>query len=166
MLPKSIELENLRQEIEEVDNESGSLSDYLDRGRPNEQQKEEAQANSAKHQSQSEQLRAQFHALITSVRASEPQAIEEWVQWHQNVCQRIIAEPVHDRRKVTRQFVAKDTLNQWDKVRRGEQEIVAINRVFLSDYFREAQKTFGERGDDWWKFWKWDVLGTLRNKHE
>ena len=145
MHPQSIELEKFRQKIEKIEYEIGSLSDYLDLGKPNEKQKQTTQAAIAKLGTQSQELSAQFHDLIVSIRASEPKAIEQWVQWHQGVCERIIAEPVHNRKSSTRQFVARGTLNQWFQVLRGEKEIVLINWSFLPDYIKHAKEFFQNR---------------------
>ena len=142
MLPKSIELEKFRQKIDKLEEEIGSLSDYLDLGKPSEQRKKQAEADIAKLRIENEKLRAEFHDMLVAVRESELQAIEQWVQWHLNVCERIIAEPVHDAHTRTRQYVARETLNQWNKVKRGEQDVVLINWSFLKDYLKTARESF------------------------
>jgi hypothetical protein len=58
---------------------------------------------------------------------------------------------------VTRRNVAKSTLQEWEKVRTGEQDYVRINWHFLKDYKESARKlgkNFKSDDKSWWQFWK------------
>ena len=57
MLPEVIELEKLRQEIAKVEFANGDLADYLDRGRPNEQQEQQTLKQMEQNKKRSEELR-------------------------------------------------------------------------------------------------------------
>ena len=141
-------LEELRQKIEKVENESGSTSDYLDRGNPNPSQQKAALEAMKKLDEEAKALKTQLQALIAN---SPREALEEWVNFHAAILNRIIAEPVKDAHSRTRVFVAKQTLENWEKVRRGELDYVGINWHFLKDYKEEVSQT-GE--GKWWQFWK------------
>ena len=77
MLKETIELESLRQKIEDAEYEWGSQSDYIDRGKPNEQQKKQAQQIIARMMAKSKELKAKLHDMIVLVRRENPQAFED-----------------------------------------------------------------------------------------
>jgi hypothetical protein len=163
MLAETIQLETLRQKIEDAEYEAGDRSDYLDRGKPNPSQAKQAQELIGKLNDQSKRLKAELKELIVQVRAQQPQAIEEWVNFHTGILQKILEEKDTDRNATTRRFVAKNTLAEWEKVRAGEQDYVSINWYFLKDY-RERVRKIGSKttaeykpkpeGKAWWQFWK------------
>ena len=96
---------------------------------------------------------------VAVVRAEQPQAFEEWINYHTGILQKILDEKATDTNANTRKFVAKNTLQEWEKVRAGEQDYVGINWYFLKDY-RASVRTFSEPGintkesKSWWQFWK------------
>jgi hypothetical protein len=100
--------------------------------------------------------------MIASVRMHQPQAIDEWVALHTSILQKIVAEQGTGTMASTRQFVAKNTLQEWEKVRAGEQEYVNINWHYLKDYRANVRKLRGNPGSNdsdtegkaWWQFWK------------
>ena len=147
MLEETKKLEELRQKIEKAENESGSTSDYLDRGKPNPAEQKAALERMKKLDEEAKQLKAQLRKLIAN---SPREAIEEWVNYHVAILNRIIAEPVKDANSRTRVFVAKETLEKWEQVRKGELDYVGINWYFLKDYKEEVSKTGGK----WWQIWK------------
>ncbi|RJP52103.1 MAG: hypothetical protein C4557_06850 [Anaerolineaceae bacterium] len=148
MLDETMQLEKLRQQIEKVEEEAGSASDFLDYGKPNEAQAKSAKKVIENSKREVERLRSQLGELIAK---SPPQAVQEWANFHTAILQKIASEQVTNPHTKTRVFVAKQTLEEWEKVRRGEQEYVRINWHFLKDYKDEAKKlTGGEK----WKFWK------------
>ena len=157
MLAETIQLETLRQNIEDAEYEAGSQSDYLDRGNPNPTQAKQAQERVVNLNNQSNVLRAQLTELVASVRSKEPQAIEEWVDFHMTILKKIIDEKETGATAVARRNVAKGTLREWEKVRAGEQEYVGINWYFLKDYRERVRKNDGKTqvdGKAWWQFWK------------
>ena len=151
MLQAVIVLEQLRQKVEQVEYQIGSLSDYLDRGKPNESQQQQAIMQIAAYQEQSAALRAQLHERFVVARAEQPHAIEQWVQWHRDICQRILAETGSQAQRGVRQWVARETLRAWDNVARGEQEVVLINPSFLEDYRGEVARAIRSQQQKWWK---------------
>ena len=159
MLAEGIQLETLRQKIEDSEFEAGNQSDYLDRGKPNAAQAKRARELIAQLNSQTEASRTELKQLIASVRAQQPQAVEEWVNFHIGILHKIIDEKTTGTNAVTRRNVAKTTLQEWEKVRGGEQEYVRINWYFLKDYKESVRKLpslgAGKTVDkSWWQFWK------------
>lgn len=159
MLAATIQLEKLRQRIEEMEYESGDRSDYLDRGKPSAAEAKRAQARIEELNSQSKAFKSELKQLIAVVRAEQPQAFEEWINYHTGILQKILDEKATNTNANTRKFVAKNTLQEWEKVRAGEQDYVGINWYFLKDY-RASVRTFSEPGintkesKSWWQFWK------------
>lgn len=163
MLTETVQLETLRQKIEAEENESGNQADYLDRGSPNPKQAKQAQELIEKLNNQSKALKAQLKDLLASVRSQQPQAIDEWINLDTSILQKIVEEKEKGTMATTRRHVAKSTLQEWEKVRAGEQEYVGINWYYLKDY-KESVRKFGSRskvnsksnsdGKAWWQFWK------------
>ena len=148
MLEETKRLEELRQKIETFENESGNLSDYLDRGKPNPSEQKAAMERMKHLDEEAKKLKTQLKSLIMN---SPREALEEWVNFHAAILNRIIAEPVKDANSRTRVFVAKQTLENWEKVRSGELDYVGINWYFLKDYKEEVSKSGAGK---WWQFWK------------
>jgi len=159
MLSETIQLERLRQKIEDSEFEAGNQSDYLDRGKPNAAQAKQAQEMITRLNGQTETAKAELGQLIAAVRSQQPQALEEWVDFHIAALQKIIDEKATGVNAVTRRSVAKTTLQEWEKVRAGQQDYVRINWYFLKDYKESVRKLnsasvrkAGEKS--WWQFWK------------
>ena len=166
MLPETIQLETLRQKIEDSEYEAGDRSDYLSYGKPNPAQAKQAQELIEKLKEDSKAARAELNQLLGSLRAQQPQAVEEWVNYHAGLLQKIIDEKT-EAVITPRKNVAKETLQNWDKVRAGELDYVNINWHFLKDYkasvrtitggsAKTAGKTSQEKteGKSWFQFWK------------
>ena len=140
-----IRLESLRQEAQAFNYLAGNLYDYLDHGNPNEQQRREALAEIADYEKQSAESRRQLREALVALRAGAPQIVEEWGRWHMDICNRIIAEgeasPEHvapGSDPAVRLYVARETLAEWQKVLKGDQDFVSINEYYLSDYDEEV----------------------------
>lgn len=159
MLAETTRLEKLRQKIEDVEYESGDRADYLDRGRPNADEAKRAPARIDELNSQSRALKAELKQLIAAVRTEQPQAFEEWINYHTGILHKIADEKGTDTNAKTRGLVARNTLQEWEKVRAGEQDYVGINWYFLKDY-KASVRAFREPGikarenKSWWQFWK------------
>ena len=75
-----------------------------------------------------------------------------------------MAEPQGDTYYGVRQMLVKETLQNWEKVIKGEQDYVMINPAYLKDYVEEVQslgekkavQSSGEKKVEkkWWKFWE------------
>ena len=166
MLPETIQLETLRQKIEDSEYEAGDRSDYLSYGKPNPAQAKQAQELIEKLKEDSKAAKAELNQLLGSLRAQQPQAVEEWVNYHTGLLQKIIDEKT-EAVITPRKNVAKETLQNWDKVRAGELDYVNINWHFLKDYKASVRtitggsaKTAGKTGQEktegksWFQFWK------------
>ena len=166
MLPETIQLETLRQKIEDSEYEAGDRSDYLSYGKPNPAQAKQAQELIEKLKVESKATRAELKQLLGSLRAQQPQAVEEWINYHAGLLQKIIDEKT-EAVITPRKNVAKETLQNWDRVRAGELDYVNINWHFLKDYKASVRtitggsaKTAGKTGQEktegksWFQFWK------------
>jgi hypothetical protein len=155
MFTETIKLEKLRQKIEDVEYEAGSQSDYIDLGKPSPAQAKQARENIEKLNNQSKALKEELRQLITDVRAQQPQAFDEWINFHIEILQKIVDENTTDAKARTRIHVARETIQNWEKVRAGEQEYVNINWYFLKDYKSDVRKLIrGGTGKAWWQVWK------------
>ena len=167
MHPQAVQLETLRQKIEDVLYESGNQSDYLDRGKPNASQAKKAQELMTDLNNQGKALQAELKQLIATTRSNNPQAVEEWIDYHIGLLQKIVDEKSTEKNAAVRRNVAKGTIQEWEKVRAGEQEYVNINWYFLKDYkagvrsitrgvSKTVDSTSGNKTEDkaWWQFWK------------
>ena len=148
MLEETIKLEALRQKIEKIEENMGSQSDYIDYGKPDKKQIEKIQKEIASDKIKADALKAELGELISK---TSPQALDEWVNWHKNVLQKIISEQGTDTKSKTRIFTARQTLEAWEKVLSREQNYILINGYYLKDYKEKAKKEFRK---NWWKFWK------------
>lgn len=147
MLKETIELEALRQQIEDAEFEAGSQSDYIDYGNPNEQKKKQAQEIIAQMMQKSGELKVHLRERIAAVRREKPQAFEEWTKVHKAVLERIITEQGSG----ARINLAKATLKKWENVSTGELEYVGINWHFLKDYKAEIREVFKKNPLQFWK---------------
>lgn len=167
MHPEAVQLEGLRQRIEDVLYESGNQSDYLDRGKPNSSQAKKAQELVTELNNQGKALQAELKQMIATTRSNNSQAVEEWVNYHIDLLKKIADEKTASASDVARRNVAKSTMQEWEKVRAGEQDYVNINWHFLKDYkagvrsitrgvSKKADSMSGNKTEDkaWWQFWK------------
>jgi hypothetical protein len=127
VLQETIQLEKLRQGIEDAEYEAGNQSDYIDRGRPNEGQARSAREQIARMVSKSNKLKSELHELILVVHRDKPQALEEWVKLHKDILGRILAEKETDSNTRIRHNLAREALQAWEKVLARKQEFVSIN---------------------------------------
>jgi hypothetical protein len=149
MFRETIQLETLRQKIEDAEIESGGQSDYLDRGKPNAGQAKRAQDMIDKLNDQINVSKMELSKLIAMVRLQSPQAINEWVNFHTDILQKIINEAPTMKNAKVRENLAKGALQQWRKVLNGEQDYVRINWYFLKDYRESAKKITAKSSQDW-----------------
>lgn len=167
MLTETIQLETLRQKIEDAEFESGNQSDYLDRGNPNPAQAQRARELIAELNRQVSRSTAELQQLIATTRSQQPQAFEDWVNFHVDILKRIVEDKATGANAVARRNVAKSTLQEWEQVRAGQQEYVRINWHFLKDYKAQVRTTTGSKvqtydsaspkkteSKSWWQIWK------------
>ena len=147
---EATKLEELRQQIESAEYDSGNNADFLDRGNPNPSQKKQAEDLIRQKNAEAAELKSQLHALIQN---TPRQFIEEWVQFHTNILKSILSENSKDINAGTRKHVAKETMDNWQAVLNGTKEYVNINWYFLKDY-REKVKITAKAKNKGWKFWQ------------
>ena len=145
MFKETIQLEILRQKIEDIEYESGSQSDYLDLGKPNKEQARAAKELIGQLNSQSNALKAELQQLISTVRLQNMQAIREWINYHVEILEKIPTENTADVNIAVRKNLARNTIKEWGRVRAGEQEYVGINWHFLKDYKANIRKMIGSQ---------------------
>jgi hypothetical protein len=146
---EAIKLEELRQQIEAAEYESGSNADFLDRGNPNPSQKKQAEELIRQKNAEAAALKTQLRSLIQN---TPRPVIEEWVQYHTDILQSILSENSKDINAGARKNVAKETMDNWQAVLNGTKEYVGINWYFLKDY-REKVKIVSKPKNKGWKFW-------------
>lgn len=167
MFTETTQLETLRQKIEDMDYEAASQSDYLDRGKPSPSEAKHAQEMIGSLTRQSKEAKAELKKLIATVQTQQPQAFQEWVNFHTNIIQTIIDEKPANSMAAVRRNVAVKTLEEWEKVRTGELHYVFINYYFLKDYKAHVRTVLGSNittveqlspqkteTKAWWQFWK------------
>jgi ribosomal protein L16 Arg81 hydroxylase len=167
MHPEAIQLETLRQKIEDALTEGANQSEMRDHNQLSPAEAKKAQDTINQLDSQAKALQAELKQLIASVRSQHPQALEEWINYHTGILQKILDEKATGTQAAPRRLVAKQTVEQWEKVRLGEQEYVNINWYFLKDYKAEVRTISGGKagntvsaaqtkteGRAWWQFWK------------
>lgn len=128
-------LESLRRQADFAARQSGSLSDYIDLGRPNDEQRARAYADMALADERFKQLSARLTERIAALRRSDPPVLEAWIALHRQACGDILAESSPDERFAeVRAFVAGETLAAWERLARGDTAFVHINWYFLRGY--------------------------------
>jgi len=123
-----LEIKRLRQKIEAAQAETGNTADYIDRGKPNPEELKTAQEFIANKDKEIKELMMEFNALLA---AMPKEAIYEWVNWHKEILQNILAENGANK---TRLFVAKQALEEWEQIAAGNHKHIHINGHFLKDY--------------------------------
>ena len=172
MFSETVKLEKLRQKVEDLNKQSGDRSDYIDYGKPNPAQLREAQETMKKLDVAIKAGQAELKQILDTLRKEQPQVIEEWVKYHVSLLEMIVAEKSTDKNAGTRKYVAKETIDEWNKLGSGEVDYVNINGHFLKDYknhvrsfnensqmgeFIKAMKTSNSAkpgNKAWWQFWK------------
>ncbi len=146
MLEFSQRLEKLRRRAEAAENHAGSLGDYLDRGHPNEAKAREAYEEMQHSRAEAEAVIAELSALLTQLRRDAPEAVSAWAERHRAACQAMRADqtPRDEDFLATRDFVIGETLAEWEKVLRGEQDYVRINWYFMKGYEQFWEQTANE----------------------
>ncbi len=166
MLKETVELETLRQKIEDAEFETGDRTDYLSYGKPSPAQAQQAKELIEKLREESKAARAALKQLLDTLRAQQPQAVEEWVNYHIDMLQKVVDEKT-EAAITPRRNVAKETIQNWEKVRAGEMEFVNINWHFLKDYKANVREVTGNKvkkvesatqdkakSNSWWPFGK------------
>lgn len=92
MQPETVRIEMLRQQIEDLREQSGDRANYIDYGKPNPAQLREAQETLKKLDVEIKAGQTELKQLLDSLRTQKPQVIEEWVKYHISLLEKVIAE--------------------------------------------------------------------------
>jgi sugar phosphate isomerase/epimerase len=130
-------LETLRRRLETVRHQIGSMSDYLDRGRPSPDEARKTRATMAEQEAVAAELEAQLVAMVQAHRQNKPHLIEQWVSIHQAIFQELNAyfeahqaEDAYAYR--LERYVTAQAIEEWDKVLSGELDFVINNGYVMS----------------------------------
>jgi len=167
MLTETIRLETLRQKTEDALYEGAMQSEMRDRSKLSPAEAKKVQESINQLDSQAKAFKEELKQMIAATRLQNPRAFEEWIDYHIGMLQKILDEKSTEKNAAVRRNVAKGTIQEWEKVRAGEQEYVNINWYFLKDYKAEVRTISGGRagntasaaqtiteGRAWWQFWK------------
>jgi len=153
MLPETLQLEEMRQQIEDLEEQIQKHTDYIDHGLPAQRQSRKVM----KMREQSKQARAKLRSAIDKLRAEKPEAFDEWINFHKHMLERILAEPKTDK-NVQRLLIASVVLSNWERVIAGTEEYVHVGAFLLEDYHTAARKLIPQQvpkhNRNWWQFWK------------
>jgi len=153
MHPETLQLEEMRQQIEDLEEAIRKNTDYIDHGLPAEKQSRKVM----KMKEQSKQAKANLRCAIDATRKEKPEAFNEWINFHKDILERILTEP-KTKDNSQRLFMARLVWDNWEKVVSGEKEYVSVGLFSLGDYDTEARKLVPQKAQkenkSWWQFWK------------
>lgn len=132
-------LEMLRRHVETLEYLIGDAYDFLDRGLPDEYEREETWLNIKAWQDQYEIERNRLEQHVSRLRSSEPELIENWVDIHQEIYRQ-----VKERYEQSQgfQYPPQDVaimlvevgIEKWEKVRHGDHFYVYTNRYLMRQH--------------------------------
>ncbi len=138
--PDAVALERLLAKRRSL---SGGLlyGDAFDRWGPKEgPEYDRVMAETAEMQSAHARVTAEVEALSGATWRKNPSAIVEWAQAHVDLLERFIAANAGDEAQSTGVFVAKQEIEAWGKVARGELAYVDENGFYVHvDAGRQAE---------------------------
>jgi hypothetical protein len=141
-------LETLRRRLETVRYQIGSMSDYLDRGRPTPDEAQKTQAAMAQQGAAAADLEAQLVVMVVAYRQDKPQIIRQWVSTHQAIFRELNAyfeahqaEDAYAYR--LEQYVTTQAIAEWEKVQSGELDFVINNSYVMGKQQDVVRKHFG-----------------------
>lgn len=128
-------LENLRREIDELQGAAGSLGDYIDRGRPGPAEAKEAYDSMERQRAEAGRLRARLQELVAALRRDGPEILAAWTGAHARVCRSLLLTlPDQSEDDKTARFVARATLEAWEKLPDGGESFIGIGAPWLPGY--------------------------------
>jgi hypothetical protein len=146
-LAQAVLLERLRREIDDLQGAAGSLGDYIDRGRPNPSEEEQAYEAMQRHRRDAERLRARLQALVETLRRDAPEILAAWAAAHVRVCRSLLASlPDRSEDGQTARFVARAALEAWEKLPRDGEAFIAIATPWLEGYLERLAAELAPAG--------------------
>ena len=134
-------LEALRQEIDSLECDAASLSDYLDYGNPPDSEKASTLASLQAALQSAAELRQKLTAWVEYLRQTCPETVSVWANAHLRVCQfylSALTEPDDDVQMA--RSVAQTTHADWEQVLKGENIYIPISTYWLADYLNFLDK--------------------------
>lgn len=132
---QAVLLERLRREIDDLQGSAGSLGDYIDRGNPNPAEEREAYETMERHRRDAGRLRARLQDLVETLRRDAPEILAAWATAHARVCRSLLVSiPSRSEDEQTARFVARSTLEAWEKLPAGGETFVGIPTPWLEGY--------------------------------
>lgn len=135
-LAQAQELEMLRRSIDDLYSSAGSLGDYIDRGRPSEQERRQAYDDMERCRQEAERQRAVLEQRVESLRRDAPEILQLWSDAHVRACQFFLdtlPETSEDAR--TARYVALTGQQAWQQFPGAGPDFISIDSAWLSDYF-------------------------------
>lgn len=127
-------LEDMRRAIEALDHQTGSLYDYLDKGRPDGADKEEAERRISEYDSLSESTMREYVKHITRLRHERPELVEQWVSGHisrlDGLVPRLGEIATSELERNALLFVVGSLKKRWSGVLSGDDNPVVEHRAF------------------------------------
>ncbi len=141
-------LETLRRRLEAVRYQIGSMSDYLDRGRPTPDEARKTRAAMADQEAAAADLETQLVAMIAAYRQNEPHLIRQWVSIHQAILRELNAYfAAHQAENAyayrLERYVTAQAVEEWEKVQSGELDFVINNWYVMGKQQDVVRKHFG-----------------------
>jgi len=134
-LEQAVLLEQLRREIDDLQGAAGGLGDYIDRGRPSPVETKEAYDSMERHRQEAGRLRARLQALVETLRRDGPEILVAWANAHARVCRALLASlPDQSDDDKTARFVARTTLEAWEKLPGGGESFIGCSSPWLEGY--------------------------------
>ncbi|MCP5094230.1 MAG: hypothetical protein GY943_01625 [Chloroflexi bacterium] len=141
-------LETLRRQLEAIRHEIGSMSDYLDRGRPSPEEAQKTHASMAQQEKVAADLERQLTVMVKAHRRNQPRLIDQWATIYQAIFQELNAcfethqeEDVYAYR--LERHVTAQAIEKWGKVRSGELDFVINNGSVMGKRQAVVQRYFG-----------------------
>jgi hypothetical protein len=128
-------LESLRREIDDLQGAAGGLGDYIDRGRPSPAEAQEAFDSMERQRAEAGRLRARLQGLVEALRRDGPEILAAWADAHARACRSLLLTlPDQSDDDKTARFVARATLEAWEKFPAGGETFIAISAPWLEGY--------------------------------
>jgi uncharacterized protein (DUF885 family) len=132
-----VQLEQLRQKIEAARDRAAGKAEFLEFAAADPDQRSQAFHSLALDHTREAEMLVELRDRIATLRQQDPDAIEEWVAIHVQLCERLLhddddARDPHDaelRRDLLRRLEA-----QWRTIARGAIECVLVHKQLLADY--------------------------------
>jgi len=141
-------LEMLHRRLETIRHEIGSMSDYLDRGRPSPEEAQKTHAFMAQQKKIATDLERLLGGMVKAHRQNQPQLIDQWAIIYQAIFQELNAyfenhqaEDVYAYR--LERHVTAQAIEEWGKVQSGELDFVINNGYVMQNRDDVVQRWFG-----------------------